>query len=433
MSQVKIVPSAPRVRESEGWRVGRPVEDPDKVKRWGLVTAKPSEYLVHVRDGQVTRRSGQGASCFKWPWDSVALVPTSLQELSFQADQVTLERVGVRVSAMVVYRIAEPLLAFRVLNFSYPERAQEKLDETLGAMLAGATRRIVATLSVKECLEKQKSALAERLLADLAPVVAGTGAPEDGTAQGWGVVLDAIEIQEVRVQSEQVFAAMQAPFRAELEQQAELSRLAASRDVSTRRAADERALLEERAAGAEAVERARLRSEAALFEERSRVEKAEAEAKSAARLQALAREEAEAEARTEARLAAFERARREAEAELGVHQLRLAALEAKAAAARVEALTAAEQRRLAAEATRDEGLARAEVSRADAEAAVRSADAEARLLTARQLPALAQAVGSRIGEVKIAHYGPGQPFAPVLGAVEGILELARSAVGERGA
>ena len=35
MSQVKIVPSAPRVRESEGWRVGRPVEESDCLLLFG--------------------------------------------------------------------------------------------------------------------------------------------------------------------------------------------------------------------------------------------------------------------------------------------------------------------------------------------------------------------------------------------------------------
>ena len=73
-----------------GWRQGRPVEDPEKTKRWGFVTAKPSEYLVHVRRGEVRRASsGQGATCFKWPWDAVAVVPTSFQRLMFRADPVS--------------------------------------------------------------------------------------------------------------------------------------------------------------------------------------------------------------------------------------------------------------------------------------------------------------------------------------------------------
>ncbi len=442
-----IVPSAPRTREAEGWRIGRPVEDPEKVKRWGLVTAKPSEYLVHVRRGRVTARSGQGASCFKWPWDSVALVPTSLQEVRFRADQVTYEKVGVEVVAMAVYRIADPMLAFRVLNFSYPERAQEKLDLTLGAMLVGATRRIVASLTVDECLRKRKSALADQLLAELAPVVGGTGAPDDQATQGWGVVIDAIEIEEVRVLSTQVFAAMQAPFRAALEQQADLSRLEARRDVATRTAESDRAVSEHRAECAQAIERATIRAEAALASERLAVERAEAEARTAAKLEAIerARREAEAEtterlaalerarqeaeAETTERLAALERARQEAEAELATAPTRLALAEAQAALARAATASEGERRRAEAEVAHLEGMTSSEVALRRAEAAVRSAEAEARVITARELPALAAAVGSRIGEVKIAHYGEGQPFAPVVGAVESLLDLARGARG----
>src|SRR5262245_40373008 len=116
-----------RPRETDGtWRAGKPVEDPDKTKRWGRVTAKPAEYLVHVRRGVVLEKSsGQGATCWKWPADAVAIVPTSLQRLSFVADQVTREKVGVQVVGLAVYRIADPLIAYRVLNFSFPERAQE--------------------------------------------------------------------------------------------------------------------------------------------------------------------------------------------------------------------------------------------------------------------------------------------------------------------
>jgi hypothetical protein len=46
------------------------------------------------------------------------------------------------------------------------------------------------------------------------PVLAGEGALHDGTDRGWGIVLDTVEIQEVRVTSENVFQMMQAPFRA---------------------------------------------------------------------------------------------------------------------------------------------------------------------------------------------------------------------------
>ena len=63
-------------RYQHGWRSGKPVEDPEKLKRWGYIGAKPSEYLVCTRKGEVDRkRSGQGMRIFKWPWLSVSIVP----------------------------------------------------------------------------------------------------------------------------------------------------------------------------------------------------------------------------------------------------------------------------------------------------------------------------------------------------------------------
>lgn len=124
-------------RYQEGWRQGKPVEDPDKLKRWGFVTAKPSEYLIVVHNGRIDmRRSGQGMRAWKWPWQAVAIVPTTLQQIDFMADQITRERVGVTVSGIAVYRIAQPELAYRVLNFTYGERASEKLACTLREVAA---------------------------------------------------------------------------------------------------------------------------------------------------------------------------------------------------------------------------------------------------------------------------------------------------------
>ena len=102
-------------RYEEGWRRGKPVEDPAKLKRWGFVTAKPSEYLVSVKEGRIDlRRSGQGMRVWKWPWQAVAIIPTTLQQLEFVADQITRERVGVQVTGIAVYRIAHPEIAYRM-------------------------------------------------------------------------------------------------------------------------------------------------------------------------------------------------------------------------------------------------------------------------------------------------------------------------------
>jgi hypothetical protein len=392
-----------RPREPEGWRRGRPVEDPSKTKRWGFVTAKPSEFLVHCRRGVVLPSSGQGATCFKWPWDSVSVVPTSFQRISFVADQVTLERVGVAITGLAVYRVADPLLAYRVLNFSYPERAQEKLEQTLTEMLIGATRRLVANLTVDACLQERKAALAEQLLHEISPVIAGQGRPDDRSDRGWGVVLDTVEIQEVKVLSQAVFADMQAPYRAALERRAREAEIERDAAVAERTDAVKRQQLERASADqARALERASadqlLALELALREQQARVA-------DAIRRRELAVEQARSQ------IAAHEH---ELQARALHEQLERVAWQAKL-------------ERQAAEAELDATIGRrnAEVALAAAEAELRSAAAQAKLLTAKQLPALAGAVGAKFGEVKVTQIGGDNPFATVAAAVNSVLELVR--------
>ncbi len=181
-----------------------------EIPRWGRVVARPHEFLIQMRQGRIVR-SGQGMACFRWPGDSVAVLPTSITKLSFVADQVTLEKVGVAVTGLAVYRIAEPLLAYRMFDLD-----QTSLDGILRDMFIGATRRIVAGLTIDECLTHRKERVASALMTEVAPVLGGEGALADGTSTGWGVILDTVEIQDVKVLSEQVFAQLQAPFRESL-------------------------------------------------------------------------------------------------------------------------------------------------------------------------------------------------------------------------
>lgn len=177
------------------------------IPTWGRVVSEPHEYLIHTRGGRIVRH-GQGLACFKWPSDSVAVVPTSIAKLSFRADQVTLEKTGVEVSGLAVYRIAAPLLAYRMMD-----RNRESLTDILREMFVGATRRIVSSLTLDECITHRKERVAAALLEEVGPVLAGSGASGETTDRGWGVILDTVEIQDVRVLSQDVFARLQAPFR----------------------------------------------------------------------------------------------------------------------------------------------------------------------------------------------------------------------------
>ncbi|HMU38421.1 MAG TPA: hypothetical protein PKE31_05370 [Pseudomonadota bacterium] len=293
---------AMQVRYEDGWRQGKPVEDPAKMKRWGFITAQPSEYLVVVRNGKMdTRSSGQGMRVWKWPWTAVATIPTSLQQIEFMADQITKERVGVSITGLAVYRIAQPEIAYRMLNFTYAERASEKLGQTLRDMFIGAARRLIANLSLNECLEHRKEAIASFLMREISPVVSGSGRPEDTTDQGWGVVLDTIEIQDVKILSDVVFKHLQAPYRAEIAMRAEQAELDRQRQVAETRAAAERQTQEAAIASQREtrISKAKAEAEAAEREAHEAMRAEQAKAKSAAeellRKESLARKRIEVE------------------------------------------------------------------------------------------------------------------------------------------
>lgn len=471
-----------RLRYQGGWRAGKPEEDPEKTKKWGWISARPSEFLVHMRRGKLMPSSGQGASCFKWPGDSVAIVPTTIQKLRFNADQVTSEKVGVEVTGLAVYRIAEPMIAFRMLNFSFPERAQEKLEEMLVEMFVGAARRLVANLTVEECLVRRKEGIAQELMREIAPVVSGAGRLEDETDKGWGVVIDTIEIQDVRVLSSAVFSNMQARFRQEQEQKAreaslqteraikqveaeasrtiELTKLHAEYEIKTRRQeSSEQTRLSEISSEAR-VSEARLVQERAAEERKIAVEREIKLAKLAAELELKQRKAmADEQGRIEelAAQAKFNEARINHERQMAAIRMQAeieqAQLSAEATAAR-HAAKLAEATQEIEMLQQQSALANVRRSIAEAELAITEIElrktslaqelelAKARtmreventvsqeviqLTVAQQLPQLAAAFQQKMGEVHITSVDGANPFGYIASAVEGVMGLARSA------
>jgi flotillin len=447
-------------REAHGWRQGKPVEDPEKTKRWGYITAKPSEYLIHMRRGRIRRRTtGQGASCFKWPWDSVAIIPTTIDRLQFTADQVTREKVGVQVTGLAVYRIVEPEITFRMLNFSFAERASEKLASILREMFVGATRRHVANLTVEEAITRRKDAIASELMAELAPVMRGHGQAEDTTHLGWGVVLDTVEIQDVRVLSERVFRDMQAEFRSQLAMRARQAELVRARDIAAQEAASARAIDEARITAEAATRELRaqaesrateielgeegkreaLRAQAARAElerdkerqivelmSRAEVAQQRAEKEESARLAALAREQRVAGAERELLDARHHTALREVELEGELSRARTAR-EAELRESESTAHEVIRRRELALEGLAGEVHAALLRAQRDIENTI-SDDRIRMALVEQALPAMAQAFAQQFQEARFTQIGGegADPASMVARALGQAFEIARS-------
>ncbi|MCE7895096.1 MAG: hypothetical protein DYH12_36230, partial [Sorangiineae bacterium PRO1] len=100
----------------------------------------------------------------------------------------------------------------------------------------------------------------------------------------------------------------------------------------------------------------------------------------------------------------------------------------RAELARVEVSGDVERRRALAEVILVEQSAQAEGALAHARAERERAEAQARVLTAENLPKLAAAVGQKFGEVKVTQFGGGEnAFGSIAQAVASVVELAKSA------
>ena len=207
---------------------------------WGYVAAYPHEYLIHFRNGKLNpKSSGQGARCFKWPNDTVFIIPTSLKEIVFQANQLSADNVDMRLRGMAIYRIQDPLKIYTQLNFSNRQQAEEKLARMIGDLCRSTAKWLVANMPLQECLRKRKEEIAEALRREVSQV---TSDPQ----KGWGVEIITIDIQDVYIQDAEIFQAMQTLFKTEQLRASQLSQLEMQKDVEVRKLQQELELAEHR-------------------------------------------------------------------------------------------------------------------------------------------------------------------------------------------
>lgn len=300
------------------------------------VTSAPSEFLVHIRRGALVERNcRQGGSCLVFPGDSVAIVPTTLRTIRFEVSQVSRENAEVRVVGLAVYRIANPLITHRMVDFRDPDLAAREIERMLVDMCVAAVRRLVATMTLDDCLRKRKELLAEELQREIVPIVSGSGSPADSTEQGWGIVLDAIDIQDVHITSDEIFGQMQAPFRNELRSHDSVSRLAMESRVEEEKRRSEARRLKAHLVQEEETLRLRLeqRKKISELEKDSQTEEVHA-ARDIARTRTLSRvEESAEEHRARERIA---RSELEMESALAEIETRKVEIRRKVAQARAE-------------------------------------------------------------------------------------------------
>ena len=196
----------------------------NKIKRAGLVTASPSEFLVHQRLGR-TRFLERGRAAWVLPWiDRYALIPSSAHSVTFCADQITAENQGVEVSGFAIWSVVDPKRAVEAADFTDAAEAIARIGEHLRQVVESAIRHQVANFTLEDSLRK-RGAMIECLKAELGDV-----------ANQWGLAIATVEVKTVRIMSAQLFENMQAKFRDAVRLESERSAICTKELIDRERA-----------------------------------------------------------------------------------------------------------------------------------------------------------------------------------------------------
>jgi regulator of protease activity HflC (stomatin/prohibitin superfamily) len=194
-------------------------------RRFGYIVAGPAEFAIHRRRGR-TRKVGLGISLFCLPLiDRCYLVPSTAQSISFAADQITAENQGVEVGGFAVWKVGDPEKAAASFEFSSSAAALASNSENLRNVVESAIRHQVANMTIEDALQKRGSIILQ--LKNELTYIAGR----------CGLVIETVEIRNVKILSSQLFAQMQAPFRDKMRLDSETSTLLTEKRLAEHRLA----------------------------------------------------------------------------------------------------------------------------------------------------------------------------------------------------
>ena len=199
------------------------------------ITVSPSEYVIHTgRDGKVLHQ-GLGQSFFCGPFDSYMVFPSTIQRVQFEASQITKENQGIRVQGFVVWKIADPELAYKSLDLSETDLPLEVTNTHLKEIAESVVRHSVSNMTIEETLRKRETMIAG-LKEQLILVV-----------EAWGISVETIEIRDVYIESETLFENMQAPYRQEVRLDAETVTLETDEKIANEKLRSEESIARQRA------------------------------------------------------------------------------------------------------------------------------------------------------------------------------------------
>lgn len=118
----------------------------------GFIKAPPTSYVIHFRNGRIVRE-GPGLSFYYYaPTSTIVSVPLSSVDVPFVFNEVTADFQEVTIQGQLSYRVIDPKLLARMLDFSVnwrgayasndPEKLKERLVNATQVLASAVTHRL---------------------------------------------------------------------------------------------------------------------------------------------------------------------------------------------------------------------------------------------------------------------------------------------------
>jgi hypothetical protein len=178
------------------------------------VSGKANEWVVLIGSNGKMKKAGIGLNCFRMPFDQVALFPSRVNKIEFDTQQVDINMQGVQVSGAIIwtiYREGEgPYNAYRNLGPDLRNKVPKTANDNLTSQASAIVRAVIANHKLEDLL-RDRQKIRESITRNMKDLV-----------KGWGVWLETVEINDIRILSGSLFKDLQARFREQEKLRAEI-------------------------------------------------------------------------------------------------------------------------------------------------------------------------------------------------------------------
>lgn len=192
------------------------------MSNYRFVTVNPSDYAIVFKKGEIVKE-GRGFRFFCTPRIQYVIIPGNVKNITFVADQISRENQGVEVSGFAIWKVGEPKKIYQHFDFMREEDTLEQVSSFLQDVVESAIRHMVANMTIEEVLRK-RGTIIQQLKRELEYI-----------CEQWGIVVETIEIKNVRILSKTLFDNMQAQFRNSVRLEAERNTIETEKEIEEQR------------------------------------------------------------------------------------------------------------------------------------------------------------------------------------------------------